>query len=130
MTRYFQDEYTPWSFVLPIALAVMLGALAADVVRISVTAMLAKAAVDKLQSELQQATPGHLPARPSAVEAQEPPVHYEPGASLERLPGLLTANRQGLDRACLGGTVSLRVSNGWSQDMSRGTPEKCVATSP
>lgn len=129
MTRYFQDDYTPWSFVAPIALAVMLGVLAADLVRISVAAMMAKAAIEKFQSDLRQTTPGHLPARQSAVEVAEPQVRYQPRATLPRLPGLLEANRNGLDRACLGGTVSLRVSNGWSQDLSRGTPEKCIATS-
>lgn len=129
MTRHFQDDYTPWSFVLPMAFAVMLGVLAADLVRLSVAAMMAKAAVEQLQAELRQTTPGHLPARPNAVEDQTPRVRYESGASIPQLPGLLEANRQGLDRACIGGTVSLRESNGWSQEMSSGMPEKCVATS-
>lgn len=38
--RNFQrDEYTPWSFVIPMALAVMIGVLAADLVRLGVAAL-------------------------------------------------------------------------------------------
>lgn len=130
MTRHFQDDYTPWSFVLPIAFAVMLGVLAADLVRLSVAAMMAKTAIEQLQAELGQTTPGHLPARPNAIAQAEPSVRYESDAPLAQLPGLLEANRLGLDRACIGGTVSVRESNGWSQEMRSGTRGKCVATSP
>lgn len=130
MSRYYKEDYTPWSFVLPMALAVMLGVLAADLVRLSIVAMIAKSAVEQLNDELKkQTTPGHLPARPNATQSDpEPGVKYMPGAFVPRLPGLLEANRQGLDRACIGGTISVRESNGWSQELSGGYPQKCVAT--
>src|SRR5688500_1936483 len=109
MTRYFQDDYTPWSFVLPIALAVMVGVLAADLVRLTVVGLLANAATEELQTDLQQTTPDQLPAPPHVVEAPEPPVRYQPRAGAPRLPGWPEGNRHGLDRACVGGTVLLRV---------------------
>ena len=134
MRRQFRDDdYTPWSFVVPIALAVMLGILAADVVRLMVGAMIAKAAISELNESLEaQTTPGHLPARPEAVgPAREEAYQYEePERSSPDLPGLLKANRDGVDRACIGGTVSYREANGWSQDTSSGSPQPCRANSP
>ena len=130
MSRYYKDDYTPWSFVVPMALAVMLGVLAADVVRLAVVAMAAKSALEQINDDLKkQTTPGHLPARPNATQSDpEPEMKYMPGAFDPRLPGLLEANRQDLDRACIGGTISVRESNGWSQELSGGYPQKCVAT--
>lgn len=130
MSRYYKDDYTPWSFVLPMALAVMLGVLAADLVRLSVAAMIAKSAIEQLNEDLKkQTTPGHLPARPNAIQSDpEPAVKYMPGAFDPRLPGLLEAKRQGLNRACIGGTISVRELNGWSQELEGGHPQKCVAT--
>lgn len=134
MRRQFRDDdYTPWSFVFPIALAVMLGILAADVIKLMLGAMMAKAALAELSESLEaQTTPGHLPARPDAVgPAREEAYQYEAPESLPPdLPGLLKANRDGFDRACIGGTVSYRESNGWSQDSSSGTPQPCKANSP
>ena len=131
MSRYYKEDYTPWSFVLPMAIAVMLGVLAADLVRVAVAAMFVRAAVEQLDDELKkQTTPGHLPARPNAVQSDpEPEAKYLPGAFDPRLPGLLEAKRQGLDRACIGGTVSVRETNGWSQELSGGSPQRCIATS-
>lgn len=128
MHRYQRDEYTPWSFVAPIALAVMLGILAADLVRIAATAVMVKAAVDEMnQSARRQTTPGHLPARPdSTVQPARPAASQR---SVELLPGLLRANREGLSRACIGGTISNRVANGWAQDLATGSPQPCRASS-
>lgn len=129
--RYQRDEYTPWSFVAPIALAVMLGVLAADLVRIGVAAVMLKAAVDEMnKSARAQTTPGHLPARPNYTTAQvAAPAAYHSRASLPELPGLLRANRDGLNEACIAGTISHRVENGWSQDFSTGSPQPCRSNS-
>jgi hypothetical protein len=132
MSRHFRDECTPWSFVFPIALAVMPGVLSADLVRLTVAGIMARAAMDQLNESLRkQTTPGHLPARPNMTEAlpQEEPIQYGPDAFFPELPGLLNATKNKLDRACIGGTVSVREKNGWSQDMSSGMPKRCVATS-
>ena len=130
MSRYYKEDYTPWSFVLPMALAVMLGVLAADAVRLALAAMFVKSAVEQINDQLKkQTTPGHLPARPNATQAEpELEVEYLPGAFDPQLPGLLEANRKRLDRACIGGTISVRESNGWSQELSGSYPQKCVAT--
>ena len=45
MRSYQGNDYTPWSFVIPVALAVMLGVLAADFVKMLVLAAMAKAAI-------------------------------------------------------------------------------------
>lgn len=131
MARQFRDEYTPWSLVFPVALAVMLGVLAADAVRLIVAGVAAHAALQELNESLKkQTTPGDLPARPGLVEpdSAEAPVQYAPGASSPQLPGLLQANRERANRACIGGTVSVRESNGWSQDNTTGSPKGCTAT--
>lgn len=131
MRKYQRDDYTPWSFVVPIALAVMIGVLAADLVRLMVAAAMAKKAMAELNESLRhQTTPGHLPARQaSAASAAVPVYSYETRSSVARLPGLLRANKEGIDKACIGGTISNRESNGWSQDISSGRPEPCIATS-
>ena len=70
MRNYQRDEYTPWSLVIPGALAVMLGVLAADVIKLGVGVMMAKAAIESLNENIRkQTTPGHLPARPNATAA-------------------------------------------------------------
>lgn len=131
MRNYQRDDYTPWSFVIPIALAVMIGVLAADLVRLMVATALAKKAIAELNESLRhQTTPGHLPARQgSAASAATPVYSYETRSSVARLPGLLRANKEGIDQACIGGTISNRESNGWSQDLALGRPQVCIATS-
>ena len=132
MSRYFRDDYTSWSFVFPIALAVMIGVLAADVVRLMVAGVMARVALQEINESLRkQTTPGHLPARYDSTETPPQEPATRPGtSSAPELPGLLQAKRNGLDRACIGGTVSLRETNGWSQDTSTGSPQPCTATSP
>lgn len=127
--NYHRDEYTPWSFVLPMTLAVALGILASDLVKLGVGMIVAKAAIESFNENVRrQTTPGHLPARSNTPEI-EPPIKYGPDAFSDELPGLLEANRRRLDRACIGGTVSIRQPNGWSQDLSEGSPKRCLATS-
>lgn len=129
MRNYQRDEYTPWSFVLPMTLAVALGILASDMVKLGVGLIIAKSAIESLNESMRsQTTPGHLPARPSAP-AIEQPIKYGPDAFSVELPGLLEANRRKLAQACIGGAVSIREPNGWSQDLSTGSPQRCIATS-
>lgn len=133
MRNYQRDEYTPWSLVMPVALAVMLGVLAADVVKLGIGMMMAKAAIESFSESMRkQTTPGHLPARPNMTTStvNEPTVTYGPDAFSPELPGPMRAKQERLDRACIGGAVTLRQRNGWSQDMSTGMPQRCIATSP
>jgi len=133
MRSYQREEYTPWSLVVPGALAVMLGVLAADVIKLGVGVVMAKAAIESFnESVRKQTTPGHLPARRTETTAvvNEPTVSYGPDAFSPELPGPIRAKQEKLDRACIGGAVTLRRRNGWSQDMSAGMPQRCIATSP
>lgn len=130
MGRYFREDYTPWSFVIPVAFAVMLGVLAADAVKLMVAGVMARAALQEFNDSMsKQTTSDHLPARPDLIRS--PPIEAQTQPpSPPALPGLLQANREHLDRACIGGTVSLREPNGWSQDTSTGSPQSCIATTP
>lgn len=134
MRSYQRDEYTPWSLVMPVALAVMLGILAADVIKLGVGMMMAKAAIESFNESMRkQTTSGHLPARPTATAASTenaPTITYGPDAFSPELPGPMTAKKDQLAQACIGGKVTLRRRNGWSQDMSTGMPQRCIATSP
>lgn len=132
MRNFHRDEYTPWSFVIPTALAVMIGVLAADLVRLGVAAFMVRSALSGLQQDARKAvTPGHLPARPNAVVSppQSAPINYGPDAFSPDLPGPSKAIRENLSRACIGGTIAIRKDNGWSQQTSNGRPQRCVATS-
>ena len=133
MRNYQRDEYTPWSLVMPVALAVMLGILTADAIKLGVGMMMAKAAVESLNESMRkQTTSGHLPARPNVPTStvNEPTVSYGPDAYSPERPGPIRAKQEKLDRACISGVVTLRQRNGWSQDMSTGRPQRCIATSP
>ena len=124
-----RDEYTPWSFVFPIALGVSLGILATDAVKLGVGLVMAKAVVESFnETARKQTTPGHLPARIGQTSSApaDPPIRYGSTAFHPELPGLREANEKRLDRACIGGTISLREPNGWSQDTSNGSPMPCV----
>jgi hypothetical protein len=104
--------------------------LAADVVKLVVAGVMARAALQELNESMSNQTPpGNLPARPDLIETQQEASPSGSSAGPE-LPGLLQANREKLRRACIGGTVSLREANGWSQDTSIGSPQACIATSP
>ena len=123
MNFVFRHDYTP-SSVFPIALAVMIGVLAEDVVKLVVAGVMARAALQELNERMSAQTPlRDLPSRPGPVDSPSQmratqSITYE---SAPNLPGLLQANREHLHRACIGGTISFRESNGSSQDTTTGS---------
>lgn len=123
------DTTTPWSYVLPGALAVMLGVLAADLVRLAVVAAVAKQAMSDFNEQMKEVTRTLPTAAPIYQGNHSSSDDQQVIDTVPRLPGLTTANQQGLREACIAGTVSLRETNGWSQDMSDGMPKRCVAIS-
>ena len=133
MRRHPPDDLTPWSLVVPVALAVMVGILAADLVRLGVGALVVKSAIDAVGRSASSANvSGRRPAAPGTVAAHAGSAHREPqpDVSVPALPGPTTAVREGLGRACIGGTIALRRDNGWSQETSAGRPLRCSADSP
>jgi len=142
-----RDEYralTPWSFFLPMALAVALGVLAAN----GLGALLfdggradqasaaspgdarpADAATGSAQAPKEKdrsaAAQPVAPGPEVAATATDAPSAAEP----ERLPGPSSARRDGAERACIGGTVAVRAANGWEQEVVDDAPARCVAYS-
>ncbi|WP_344758703.1 hypothetical protein [Luteimonas lutimaris] len=137
---------TPWSFFLPIALAVALGVLVAN----GLGAMFFGAGesgsaqqvrADDVDADGDAHTPDDVPvpgAKASAASGSadaadmdgkpeaEAPVALEP----VRLPGPSAARRDGLSRACIGGTIAVRATNGWEQEVVEDAPARCIAASP
>lgn len=132
-SRYARSESnsTPWSYVLPGALAVMLGVLAADAIRLIIVSVIAKVAIADLATQIKDAR-AQAPLPLSSAASQEGVAPEAPSDSLGTpgLPGPMTAKRYRLIRSCIAGTISLHEENGWSQDLSDGSPKACVANSP
>lgn len=106
-----------------ILFAVAGGVLLADLVKALLAAVLAHAALSALSDTLEKAqvtTPGHLPARPGAVDVGS-------GEDARpRLPGPVWSRAHGSSWACIGGNIADRKSGGWEQ---RSPLEPCVAES-
>ena len=133
MYKPFRDtDYTPWSFVWPVAIGVMLGVLLADLVRLVVGGLLAGALLSAWSDDVNEklgTTPGHLPARPGVVVA-EPTRPTRPTANQVPIyDGPSTAIRKGDIRACVGGYGAYREESGWTQHTNGGL-RPCSANSP
>lgn len=120
MSRWGND-HEPVGF-WTILFAVAGGVLLADLVKVLLAAILAHAALSALSDTLsaRATTPGHLPARPDAVDLG--PLGNAP---LE-LPGPVAAKAGAISRACINGHVADRSGSGWTQ---RSPLESCVALS-
>lgn len=130
MRRRPPEDLTPWSLVAPVALAVMIGILAADLVRLGVGALMVKSAIDAVERDMPKSSaPTQRPADAAATRAQPAAIQYGPDAFSPDLPGPSKAVRDGLRRACIGGTIAVRINNGWSQETSAGKPLRCIANS-
>lgn len=131
-----RDEFralTPWSFFLPMALAVMLGVLVANALiaafsgsddvdspagKVAETAAEAGDAADK---------PEPAPAASRANGAAA--ARVAPVLAPVSLPGPSSARRDGETRACIGGTIAVRADNGWEQEVVEDAPARCTASS-
>lgn len=143
----FRDDAPPWSFFIPVTLAVIVGVLAADAIRYAIGTVFGGGDA----THQVEAGPGDAPAAPAAAEraaAQPEPAAQageaaadaaaaadeavagdgEPPASsgLPELPDAMTARRDGDPAACVNGTVANRVAGGWEQALENGAPVPCV----
>lgn len=125
-----------WSLVLPVALAVMLGVLGADLVKLVVRALHASEQPPAASSAgVSVAPPASIPEETGvATDAGEDAAAVKVGAplaaALPSLPGPTSARRDGDPRACINGTVVYRRSNGWEQGLHDDAPVRCRAKSP
>ncbi|MDH7452575.1 hypothetical protein QF205_05675 [Luteimonas composti] len=137
---------TPWSFFVPIALAVLVGGLVAGLILRSLDDD--PVADDAPQPVAAAATDGGQPPAGSAlVQTAEPEAtppadsdsveparrteaatvaDGESGAAPPALPGALLARRDGAPAACINGTIALRDENGWQQQLENDAPVACV----
>lgn len=139
--RGFQDDAPPWSFFLPVTLAVVVGVLIADAARLAIGAVFVR---DAPESAAPAEAPAKAPAPPDAaaspdenVPAQAPTVPdaeaaTKPAADTDApgLPGPMSAMRDDSKRACINGTVAERRPNGWEQALEDDAPLRCTADSP
>jgi hypothetical protein len=128
---------TPWSFFLPVALAVMLGVLGANALGALLfgddDAVVAAAAGPETAAIAAGGKPDASAAASKATARDattrgtpdREPVALEPVS----LPGPSSARRDGETRACIGGTIAVRAENGWEQEVVNDAPARCMASS-
>lgn len=136
-----RDEFralTPWSFFLPIALAVMLGVLVAHALIAALSGNDdADASAAQLPATAEAGSAGGARARAerSTIAAATNPANGSSTASSMpvlapvSLPGPSSARRDGETRACIGGTIAVRAENGWEQEVVEDAPARCTASS-
>lgn len=135
-----RDEFralTPWSFFLPIALAVMLGVLVAH----ALIAALSGSDDAGTQRSGQPATAASTAEAAAARAGTSTIASAADGANGSSkakampvlapvsLPGPSSARRDGQTRACIGGTIAVRAENGWEQEVVEDAPARCMASS-
>jgi hypothetical protein len=133
-----RDEFralTPWSFFLPIALAVMLGVLVAH----ALIAAFSGSGGDADASAAQLAALTADAGEPQADSSNASSATGRKGRSAVAktvavlapvsLPGPSSARRDGEARACIGGTIAMRAENGWEQEVVEDAPARCTASS-
>lgn len=129
----------PWSFFVPIALAVLVGGLVSGLILRSLDAPQAGDAADRVppagEAKPERPPPAPEtaptvavePRRPDAATAAVPEVADDKDAAAPpALPGALLARRDGAPAACINGTIALRDENGWQQQLENDAPVACV----
>lgn len=149
-----RDDVAPWSFFLPMTLAVALGGLLAGLALRMVDRVLAPGADAIAVEAAHRQTPAPAeastalepaPQAPTAsvpaaeagtpVAAERPPVRSfaEREAStvdgVPVLPGAIVARRDGAPEACIHGSIARRAENGWEQRLENDAPVRCVEAS-
>lgn len=141
-----RDQYralTPWSFFLPVALAVTLGMLVANALGAALfggsesgegTQAVEAAALTDTPPEATGAgqADSKVDAAPAPAGSESAVTTTTPKPSVlepVRLPGPSSARRDGETRACIGGTIAVRAANGWEQEVVNDAPARCVAGS-
>lgn len=129
--RRLRDDAPPWSFFLPVLLAVALGVLLADVVKLAVSAIFGSDDAPVTAAPM-AAGSGPYPDAFILDDADDALVEVgevQAGETL-MLPGPIAAMRDGAARACINGTVALQQPNGWVQGLEGNAPLRCRASSP
>lgn len=134
-----RDEFralTPWSFFLPVTLAVILGVLVANALGAALFGDGDTSGPEGGTAEAAAADGEDAPAAAEAAPAKATAAtkHNAPAATLPTLepvslPGPSSARRDGETRACIGGTVAVRAENGWEQEVINDAPARCIASS-
>lgn len=145
----------PWSFFLPVALAVLVGAVVAGLILRGIDgasddddAAPVPASPASVENDIGEPVEAADPA-PAQVDAAAavappeaaPPAHAprdlsaapdgddDAAASVPSLPGAIVARRDGAPEACIGGTIAWRDENGWQQRLENDAPVACVEAS-
>lgn len=154
-----RDDVAPWSFFLPVTLAVVVGVLVAGWVQRAVDAVFG---ADRREEAMPAAVEADraASARPEAAEAdavqdaqmqpaaravatpqvesmREPPASPASTQTGSRtteeappvLPGAIAAKRDGAPEACINGSIALRDANGWQQLLENDAPVPCTEQS-
>lgn len=126
-----RDDFSPWSFFLPMLFAVTFGILLADIVRHAAGAVFGEAEVAEAPpAPKADAYDEEDDIAALAEDAAVVTVGQSSGGDEVLLPGPVTAVRDGAERACISGTVALRMPNGWEQSLEEGGVLRCRASSP
>lgn len=145
----------PWSFFLPVALAVLVGGVVAGLVLRGIDdrsgtgdADPIPASADSAAEEGQEMAEADEPPDAGDDEAREVPMPPEAivspddarrvassapdgdaVAAMPSLPGAIVARRDGAPEACINGTIAWRDENGWQQRLENDAPVACVEAS-
>jgi|SRR5690606_37902792 len=156
----FRDDAPPWSFFIPVTLAVIVGVLAADAIRHAIGTVFGSGddALEQVEAEPRQAPEPQRQAEPQAAAEPAPRADAGPGAAADagvaptpmptgqpdpaaadrapradgvlELPDAMTARRDGAPAACVNGSVANRVEGGWEQALENDAPVPCAIANP
>ncbi len=146
-SRGIRDDVAPWSFFLPVTLAVVVGGLLAGLVLRGIDAVFFSAtdateiarrpvAVQREATASPRSAPDTRASDASSTAAADSPardaasgVAASPAESAQEappvLPGAIVARREGAPEACINGTIALRADNGWEQRLEHDVPVPC-----
>ncbi|MCW5581312.1 MAG: hypothetical protein KIS72_08225 [Luteimonas sp.] len=149
-----RDDVAPWSFFLPVTLAVVVGALLAGLILRAVDRVFAPESPGRVSAEAvprpAPAVSGAAPVEPASTASRTsvPPADSTGSAARESqpvqgaaqaeapssagvpvLPGAIVARRDGAAEACISGSIARRADNGWEQRLENDAPVPCVEQS-
>ena len=149
-----RDDVAPWSFFLPMTLAVALGGLLAGLALRMVDRVFAPGSDATAVEAAHRQVPAPAEASTAVAPAPQAPAASASAAdagtpvAAERLPmravaereastadgvpvlpGAIVAKRDGAPEACINGSIARRAENGWEQRLENDAPVRCVEAS-
>ena len=148
-----RDDVAPWSFFLPVSLAVIVGGLAAGLILRAVDMVFAPDPQRAPAADVHRTAPPEPGAAPAAAAPDQPASTPPQDAAMTNpgdtgtaqattagtsapsasgvpvLPGAIVARRDGAPEACINGSIALRAENGWEQRLEHDAPMPCVEAS-